>query len=317
MLKSSLITLGSGLFFSVFSIIVERPLDESLTVDILAQSLIGSGFSISNANMKGSPYSIGTYSNALFEKQGNTVLRQGLAFSTGDVAELNMINRFNNRSTSEEYEGDQDLDNLLYNKYGYNEEKPIVTFDATTFEFDFTLEGSEPIDVSIWHVFGSDEYEEYIYEFHDDLFAVFLDYSNISHVPGSPDDFISVCNINHFTNESYYNSNILETDANGIIIRDENGNPISPYPTEMDGFTTPLNTIFSITDNEVHHLKVVIANTGDISQDSWLLISGTNNLETKEVPEPPTSGMVFIGILLLASFRNRYITRQLKSRFRR
>jgi hypothetical protein len=319
MLKSSVLILGSGLFVSVFSIIVESPLGENLTYNLLAQSLIGSGFTVSNAKMKGSEYSFGTYTDALVESQGNEILRQGLVLSTGDVSFLNTgINSVDNIGSSEEYGGDVDLDHLLFMRHGSIPDRPVVTFDATTFEFDFTLDGSTPIDVSMWHVFGSDEYNEYVVPFHDDLFAIFLDDSNYSHVPGAPNNtFISVNSINDFTNSEYYNDNVIMRDENGKVIRDESGIPLSPFPTEMDGFTTPLTTAFSITDNEIHHLKIVIANTGDNAQDSWLLISGTNNLRTKEVPEPSTSVLIFFGIIFIISSQNKYISRQLKSCFKR
>jgi hypothetical protein len=291
MLKPLTYLIVAGLSFTVYSIEVKSPFNSSLTPIDLVESIIGSGFEISNIEINGDQYSMGTYTGADVEVHENTFLSQGLAFSSGNVSMLNFgTNLLDNMNTSAGNPGDPDLDILLQEKYGIDNKDKIETYDAVSMEFDFSLENNTPVNVFMGYVFGSDEYEEYVGSYHDDLFGIFLDDENIATVPGT-DDYISVNNINQTVNSQFYTNNILVDNIPGN----------SPLATEMDGFTIPMNTSFTIANTDKHHLKVVIANVGDPAQDAWLLIRGKNEPSPiKNVPEPSVFCLMAFSFLIVA-----------------
>jgi hypothetical protein len=149
----------------------------------IASFLSGSGVSISNVVVTGSPNSIGYFTAV------NTSLNMpaGLALTSGDIANIPGPNNTSGASTSNGTPGDPDLDALSGGS----------TFDASVIEFDCI-----PTDDTLFfnYIFGSEEYPEFVNSFND-IFAIFisgpnLPFQNMAFVPSTT---IPVC-INNINN---------------------------------------------------------------------------------------------------------------------
>jgi hypothetical protein len=245
----------------------------------LAQALIGSGITVSNATLVGGYQSSGTYVGGN-EAQGNAFLSNGIVLSSGYVTNLNT----NGLNTSTGITGDLGingspiLDKLI---------PGFTTYDATILSFDFVAEGDpgSTVTSSFQYVFGSDEYNEYVNTQFNDVFGFFLDGTNLNNnialIPGTSTP-VSINNVNLGANSSYYTNN-------------ETGNPIG---SEMDGMTIPLYTQFQVSANQTHHLDLAIADAGDHILDSWVLIGG-ESFVPHSVPEPGTISLLGFGLLSL------------------
>jgi hypothetical protein len=252
------------------------------TADALAQTLVGSGIVISNINYYGAPEAAGTYTNAIPAlTQGQNMLENGLIISSGYASHLtSSINTAPNVTGRNGGGDDPDLELLIP---GYQ------TTDACALEFDFYAEGAanDVVTSSFWYIFGSDEYEEFVFEDYNDVFGFFLDGNNIALIPGTSTP-VSINNINFAINPEYYNDNV------------------SPrFETEMDGFTKPLYVEFQIPANETHHIKLAIADAGDDLYDSWIMLGAGSfkNSPISDVPEPASAALIVLGMLAVATFR--------------
>ncbi len=155
------------------------------------------------------------------------------------------------------------------------------TFDATVLAFDFVPNFD---DLYIQFVFGSEEYTEWI-DSYNDVFAFFLNGSNIALVPGTSDP-VSINTINPGDNPAYYKNNESFP---------------GPFCNEMDGFTTVMVAQGNVTAGNTNHIKLAIADGGDSALDSWVFIKaeGFSGVD----PEIPVSNWaLFIGIGLILVF---------------
>jgi hypothetical protein len=160
------------------------------------------------------------------------------------------------------------------------------TNDANVLEFEFVPNFDE---LFIEFVFGSEEYNEYVFSFND-VFAFFLNGTNIALVPGSGDP-VSIDNINLFNNTTYYKNNDYDDFAPGPF----------PYCNEMDGFTTVLVASGAVNAGNTNTIKLAIADALDNALDSYVFIKaeGFSGVD----PEVPISNWaLFIGIGLILIF---------------
>jgi hypothetical protein len=228
----------------------------STVVDVgdLINALVGPGVTVLNPEMSGGPQALG-----LFEDTSDPPIfgfSSGIALGTGSAKNIIVgPNDSNGTSLSYGLPGDADLDALI----GLN------TFDATTLEFDFVCEEGDGL--SFGYVFGSDEYNEYVGTIFNDVFAFFLNGINIALLPdGKP---VNIDNVNG--DNPNFVDNTGKVKAN----------------TEFDGYTKLLytNAIPSVGDGAVNHLKIVIADVGDASYDSAVIIKAMS-LECVAPPAP-------------------------------
>jgi hypothetical protein len=230
----------------------------TVTPEIMVEKLIGNGIAYSNVMYTGPDLASGIFSG------GNSA---GIAVDTGVILSCGLAtnaigpNQVSNISEAWFSAGDADLSAITGD----------VTNDAAVLEFDF-VPTEENLEIRF--VFGSEEYNEYVFQFND-VFAFFLDGVNIALLPDGITP-VSIDNINNGNapagqlgagpcmNCSYYVDN-----ATGL------------FDTEMDGYTTLLIGSAVVTPGQTHHIKLAIADALDSSLDSWVMI------ESKSFGAPP------------------------------
>jgi hypothetical protein len=254
--------------------VLTHSLGGDLTPAQVAEALVGSGVTVSNAQFTGADVAAGTFSGGGTGPGAIIGFDQGVILSSGAIASVPGPNSSDSTSTGNGQAGDGDLDALL----------PVgqTSQDAAVLTFDFTPDASS---VSFRYVFSSEEYNEYVNSGFNDVFGFFVNGTNCATVGGEP---VSVNTIN--------GGNPFGTGAsNPSLFR--NNDPNDPGPatidTEMDGLTTVLTCIASVSANEPNTMKLAIADVGDSSYDSNVFIEA-GSLTTEpptDVPGAPTDVM--------------------------
>lgn len=217
------------------------------TATDLVESILGPGIGYSNVSftgLSGSPASAGLFTGG---NSAGMSFNEGILLSSGYVSNAIGPNAVSNITADLGLAGDANLDGLIP---GYS------TYDATILEFDFTLPAES---IYIQFIFGSDEYNEWVGSSFNDVFAFFLDGTNIAVIPGTTTP-VSVNNVNNGAYPSYY------VDNTGAVVE-----------LECDGFTTTLDGTFPLDMNlTTHHIKLAIADAGDHILDSWVFIRASS-----------------------------------------
>jgi hypothetical protein len=215
----------------------------------LVNTLLGENIQVSNLSFQGSEVATGTFTGGL-DAVG---FDSGIILSSGDVSNAIGPNLSDSITYINSLPGDSQLNALIP---GY------TTYDATILEFDFVA----PTDViSFQYVFASDEYNEWVNTAFNDVFGFFLDGQNIAMIPAT-NVAVAINTINNgnpfgenVSNPQYYLNNDL-TDGGG------------DFPTEMDGMTIVLSVQANVTPGAVHHIKLAVADAGDMILDSNVFI---------------------------------------------
>ena len=244
--------------------ILTQSLGPDLTPAQLAGALVGTGVTVSNAQFTGANIAGGTFSGGGTGAGAIIGFEQGAVLSSGAIANVVGPNNADNATTSNGQPGDASLNALL----------PVgqSTNDAASLTFDFVPDASS---VTFRYVFSSEEYNEFVGEGFNDVFAFFVNGTNCATVGGQP---VSVDTIN--------GGNPFGTNpSNASLYR--NNDPDDPGPptidTQMDGLTTVLTCAAPVTANQTNTMKLAIADVGDFSYDSAVFIEA-GSLTT----EPPT-----------------------------
>ena len=235
----------------------------TLTADDLADALVGTGVSIVPATVSftGAPEAAGTFE---FTGDYDVIgISSGIILSSGNIADVEGPNDDSATTTDFGLAGDADLDALS----GY------TTYDATILEFDFEVDpGAEKIYFS--YVFGSDEYNFYVYTPFNDVFAFYVNGVNYAEVGGDPVSIntINNGNINYPGNppsnpDLYINNDPFHADINGYLVPNED-----LLFTEMDGFTKVLVFEADVNPGETNTMKLAIADASDHILDCWVFI---------------------------------------------
>ncbi len=248
--------------------IVTSDLTGVLTATDLVQMLLGTGVTVSNITFTGDPIAAGT-----FHADDSTIIgfSDGIILGSGNIADVDGPNIDDGISTGNSVAGDSDLDALI----------PQSTNDAAVLEFDFVADSEL---VTFEYVFTSDEYNEFVNSSFNDVFAFFLDGSNIALIPGTgiPVAINNVHSGNPYditgatgSYPQYYRNNDT-SDGGGAI------------DTEMDGLTTVFTAVASgLTPGGTHHIKLAIADAGDYALDSNVFIRAESFVSGKLSLTPP------------------------------
>ena len=225
----------------------ELPIQTNVTAMQMAEAMFGTGIQIVSATYQGDPASAGIYS------QGDTIAPEvtpadrGVILSTGRAADFtNSSGDVNLSSSTTTDTAGVDGDS------GLNAIAGAATFDGAIFQADFIPAGST---LTMQINFSSEEYLEYVGSGFNDAVGVWVNGQKAQLTVGDGD--ISINNINPSTNGNLYVDN-----TNDI------------YNTEMDGFTVTLTLKAPVIPGQVNTIRIGIADGGDSSYDSNLLIAG-------------------------------------------
>lgn len=214
------------------------------TPEQLVQEILISGcVEAQNVTFHGSLESIGYFENGI----PGLSFENGIIMSSGRVTDAAGPNNSGSTGTNLHNPGDGDLSNIVGTQ----------THDAAVLEFDFIPASNT---VSFEYVFGSEEYEEFVGQGFNDVFAFFVSggpeaYSNvnIARIPvvGVP---VSINNVNQTDNSAYYVNN-----DGGLDI-------------QFDGMTVTLTAFLNVTQCETYHMKLAVSDVGDGIYDSGVFL---------------------------------------------
>jgi PEP-CTERM motif len=245
--------------------------------NVLVNSILGSGITVSNVTYNGAPIASGTFTNGLSSGIG---IDTGIILTSGNANLAPGPNTQDSATGNNGLLGDANLNSLIP---GFN------TFDASTLQFDFT---SATGDLFFNYVFASEEYNEFANSSFNDVFGFFLDGVNIALLPGTNTP-VSINNVN--------GGNPLGTNAQNsqFFINNDpsDGGPL--FNLQYDGFTKVFTASAKGLSAGKHTIKLAIADAGDSSLDSAVFIQGGtfSGEPPKSVPEPTTMlGILGFGI---------------------
>ena len=229
------------------------------TASDLADALIAEDITIDSASLNiGNDRQAGTFTGGAAL---DDPMDSGVILSSGDVADVEGPNSSGSTSVGNPDSTDADLDSIATGE----------TNDDAILEVEFTVP-DDADQIFFNYVFGSEEYNEYVGSSFNDAFGLFLNGTNIATIddPDNPgEDTVSINNINNGENSELYNDNTVgNTDE-----------------TEMDGYTVVLDAEGAVQPGSTNTLKFAVADVGDSSWDSWVLIEG-GSLTTDPDPEP-------------------------------
>jgi hypothetical protein len=258
--------------------------------NVLANEILGSGITISNATYIGTTTQSGTFTDDSVFGIGS-----GIVLTTGDVATAaDEVNTDDGQEYILGTAGDTDLSTLV----------GATTNDAAVLEFDFTTAGG---DLFFNWAFASEEYNEWVDSAFNDVFAFFVNGINIALAPDGQVAAINSinCGGDGLTltgdNCSSYNNNDLQNGGGSIA-------------TEYDGFTSVLTaTNVGLLDlgAGTHHIKIAIADTSDAAWDSAVFIQAGSFSDTPpngSVPEPGILALLGLGLAGMTIARRRKLT---------
>lgn len=282
MKKLLLLLIGLALFFSVnaFAMTI-TPMDN---VNNLAQSLVGSGVTISNITYTGANVASGYFTGGTAAGIG---INNGIVLTSGYASNLNGTSNTSDAITGDNgLGGNAQLDALI---------PGFTTYDATVLGFDFTVAGTPGAAASVYfnYVFGSDEYNEYVNSSYNDVFGFFFNGSNVALIPGTS-TAVSINNINNGAHSTYYNDN----DPSDTSV---------PYAFEYDGFTDVFTaSITGLAVGQTYHIDLAIADAGDYVLDSGVFIQGSSfSDEPHGIPEPATMLLLGLGLMGVIGMRRK------------
>ena len=226
----------------------ELPIDTSATALEMAQTMFGNGISILSASYEGATAASGILTDGDTIAPGVTPSDTGVILSTGNAEAITNSSGDANvsagTSTDHGLAGDTDLDGISGQQ----------TFDAAVFEATFVPEGST---LTMQITFSSEEYLEYVSNGFNDAVGVFVNGEQATLTVG--DGGITIDNINDTNNSNLYVDNPSSAET---------------LNTEMDGMTITLTLKAPVTPGAINTIKIGIADSGDGSYDSNLMIAG-------------------------------------------
>ena len=260
--KKILAVLGSLL--AILPAMAQLQVINSSNAQALAQSLVGTGVTISNVSMTGAPISTGFFVNFGSTQLG---LDSGIVLTSGR-AQTALTFGLNGAavafaSTSNSTPGDANLQALI---------PSFTTYDAAVLEFDFVPMGDS---IEFKYVFSSEEYPEFACSNFNDVFAFFISgpgitgTRNLAIVPGTNIP-VTINSINDG----------FDPDPTGLCSGMGAGSPFVQYYIDNqmnnmfthDGHTVVMKAASAVIPCQTYHLKIAIADVGDQAYDSGVFL---------------------------------------------
>jgi len=228
----------------------------------IAQTLVGSGVSISNVQYTGANDAKGTFA---FSDPGVLNMSSGVVMSSGNANQVIGPNTSDWNSTAWGTAGDPQLDAL----------SGFPTYDASVLSFDFVPVTNQ---ISFQYVFASDEYPEWVNTPFNDVFGFWITDGNgvanncaqVRQTAGDPNSPFVPVGINYINNSNpvqYPMPSPMRSD----LFR-ENYVGSSTINLEADGLTKVLTCQSSVTPGVVNHMRLAIADASDGIYDSFVFI---------------------------------------------
>ncbi len=246
----------------------------------LANTILGSGITITNPTYIGAAQAAGTFSGGNVAGLG---IDTGILLTAGKAAEAASPSSTSNiPSTSNNTPGDPQLSALLPGNPATN--------DASELTFNFSLApGTDSLFFK--YIFASTEYPQYANSSFNDVFGFFVDGKNIALLPGTTTP-VSINTVNggnplgtNTQNPQYYVNNFPGSNVPSLP---DNGTQTARNNIAYHGFTVPLTaTITGLTPGQ-HTIKLAVADTSDTFLDSAVFIQG-NSFSNQPNPSPSPS----------------------------
>lgn len=233
----------------------------------LAQTLAGTGVTISNATKNCPNTGTGTFSGG-----NNTLLgvTSGVYLTTGNTATLNTA--ASNQSSIDNANGtDADLNAIV---------SPNTVQDVCKLEFDLIVQGNT---LSFRYVFASDEYPEFVCSNFNDVFGFFVsgnipgggtyNNQNIAIIPGSnPQQAVSIGSVNPGVPGATYSPLGCSSLAYSSLYQ----NNAASTNLIFDGMTVILTATIPVIPCEQYHIKLAVADVFDGIYDSGVFLEATS-----------------------------------------
>lgn len=213
----------------------------------MANAIFGDGVTVVSASYTGAPASSAIYSYGDSRSPDATPSDTGVILSTGNAASFTNSRGDVNTSTSTTTNTTGVDNNADFNALAGGH-----TYDAAWLNVDFIPTGNL---MTISFTFASEEYPEYVNSIYNDVVGVWVNGSPVQ--VNLSTDTTSINSINGTNNENLYISNTNDA-----------------YNTEMDGFTVTMTLTFPVNVGALNTIRIGIADVGDSSYDSNLLIAG-------------------------------------------
>lgn len=245
--------------------LVPEDLSGPLTPADLATQLVGSGVSVSNVTYTGADVAAGRFTGGT----GIVGFESGILLSSGNIADTVGPNSVDDSGAVNATPGDAQLTALA----------GADTFDASILEFEFTPTAST---VTFDYVFASEEYNEFVHDVFNDVFAFYVNGTNCATVgTGQP---VSVNTIN---NGNPYNTDPRENPT--LFINNDLDDGGGTIDTELDGLTVVLTCTAAVNAGVANQMKLAIADASDAFYDAVVFLrAGSFQVQTPTPSPSPT-----------------------------
>jgi hypothetical protein len=247
----------------------------TVTATTLAQAIFGTGVTVNSATLGGAASQAGTFTSATGYTPAWLAFDSGVVFSSGNAADLTTSNSADNTSTAVGTAGTSD-----FTLVGGG-----PSFDASYIDITFTPTNNA---LALQFVFGSDEYNEYVYAAFNDAIGIWVNGVNVAINPlGQPIGIDTINQAGTFNptfgnqaNDPRNNNGIFDSAAPSLYVNNDPGldggesGTSATYATAMDGFTRTLGTTITVNPGVANTIRIGVADIGDAAYDSWLLVRG-------------------------------------------